>query len=141
MILYFLIALAIILETVFFPYPFTLLLMLVTVIGLGRKCLNLLFLTGIILDIFKLSLIGTDSLIFLILAAILLRYDKKIHFGNLFYVFVFIFTAIGLYSLYFYQLFFNPAYIIMTVVLPLALLYLIPYVFAGPSIFSRKLSV
>ncbi|KKS95398.1 MAG: hypothetical protein UV73_C0018G0011 [Candidatus Gottesmanbacteria bacterium GW2011_GWA2_43_14] len=120
-----LILLAIIIETVFLPYPFTLMLVIMSVIALGRNSLLPVFISGILLDLFAMRLWGLDSLIFLVVAALILRYNRKFQTGNPLYVFGFIFMAIGVYSLVFYRLLFSPSSLVMTLVLSVALLYLI----------------
>ena len=122
-----LMVLAIIIETVFLSFPFTLLLSMVAVMLLGRKSLWLVFLAGISLDLFSLRLLGLDSLIFLLVAAMILRYNRKFQLQSVWYVLSFIFTAVGLYSLYFYQQFFNLLYLLLTLILSVSLMYFLSF--------------
>lgn len=122
-----LMVLAIIIETVFLSFPFTLLLSMIAVMLLGRKSLWLVFLAGISLDLFSLRLLGLDSLIFLLVAAMILRYNRKFQLQSVWYVLSFIFTAVGLYSLYFYQQFFNLLYLLLTLILSVSLMYFLSF--------------
>ena len=128
-----LLILAIILETVFYVYPFTLLVVIMTVLILGGNSLYWVFIAGIILDLAGLRIMGGNSIFFLLISAIMLRYNRRFNFNNVINVMIFITVTINVYSFIFYQ---RRADLFITLFLALLLLYLLPWYF--PSLAGRK---
>lgn len=112
-----LLILGIILETIFFPYPFTLLIVIMAVLALGTQSFIFVFLAGIILDIFALRMIGLDSLIFLAVSAFILRYNRRINFSNYFNGIVFILITISGYTFVIYKRIINIQFLVFTILI------------------------
>jgi len=96
---------AILAETIFYPFPFTLLIVITIILGMGYESLIWVFLSGIFLDIFALRTIGLSSIFFLILAALILRYNRRFQLANIIYIMFFILIAVTLDLLIFYSKF------------------------------------
>jgi len=129
--LFFLLILGIILETVFYPYPFVLLVVIIAVLGVGSESLFFAFFAGFFLDLIGLRSLGMDSLIFLGLSALMLRYNRRIHFSNILNVMIFI--VVTLYSLIFYQRNISISNILLTLILGFLLLFILPMVILKPN--------
>lgn len=131
---------AILLETVFFTYPFTLLIIIMAALTRGAGSLFIAFAAGLILDIFGLRLLGSDSLIFVFLTAFLLRYNRRINFSNFFNVIIFIMVTLTLYSFIFYREYLKLPFFILTVPLSVFLLLFLPFI-ENPKKQSNKLKI
>lgn len=131
--LFFLLILGIILETVFYPYPFVLLVVIIAVLGVGSESLFFAFFAGFFLDLIGLRSLGMDSLIFLGLSALMLRYNRRIHFSNILNVMIFIVVTVTLYSLIFYQRNISISNILLTLILGFLLLFILPMVILKPN--------
>jgi len=124
----FLYILAIIAETVFYPYPFTFLIVIMTVLSIGPRSLVFAFIAGLFLDLFSLKLLGGNSLVFLLISAVILRYNRRINFTNILNVLVFIVLSCWLYYYIFYQKFLSFWNILATVLLSLVMLFILPII-------------
>ena len=120
---------AILAETIFYPFPFTLLIVITIILGMGYESLIWVFLSGIFLDIFALRTIGLSSIFFLILAALILRYNRRFQLANIIYILFFILIAVTLDLLIFYSKFLTFNYFIISVSVGLLLLYFLPVIF------------
>ena len=116
-------------ETVFYAYPFTMLMVMITVLSLGADGLLWVFLAGLILDLAKLTTIGTDSIIFLLVTAVMLRFNRRFNFSNFVNVLIFITGIQTLYSYFIYNKFFELQNILFSVIFSFLLLYFLPLVF------------
>lgn len=88
--------------TVFVTFPATLLLVTIYAMVFGRKSLGTLFLTGIFLDIYSMTIVGSHSVYFLVVYWIVDRYQKKMHAGVIFYPMVFIAGVVAVYQYFFH---------------------------------------
>ena len=136
----FLLILGIILETVFYPYPFTLLIVIMTVLSIGSQSLLFAFMAGLFLDLFNLKLLAGNSLVFLLVTAVMLRYNRRINFTNILNVLLFIVSTIWLYYFIFYHKFFGLWNILATATISLIMLYLLPILIPPPG-GGKKLKV
>lgn len=104
---------SIILESTLWPYPLTLIMVFMLISFFPQNSLMLIFTAGVILDLFSIRLLGIDSLIFLIIYAVIDRYSRKFQKENI----LFSLTILGI-SLVFYNLLFfrdlNPVKTLMT---------------------------
>ena len=121
---------ALILETVFYPYPFTLLAVIMSVLGLSSESILWAFAVGFLLDIAALRPLGVNSLIFLSISGFMLRYNRKVYFANIVYLLIFTLLAVFLYSYFFYRQILSVQAVIMTVIISYLLLYFLPYIFS-----------
>lgn len=97
-----LVGLSILLETSVFPFPLTLLTLLIIVVsGVGNTYL-LAFISGVVLDFFSLRYVGISSCYFLLVLFLLERYSKKIQFQNKFFQILCVAGVTLLYSYLFY---------------------------------------
>ena len=90
-----------IIEATLFSFPLTLCIVAVIAILTGTRFASLLFLTGIVLDLFAMRTIGQASLFFLITCWVSSRYQRKIYLGQLFTTTLFVATTIVIYDLIF----------------------------------------
>lgn len=102
-ILALLILISVILESTFFSFPLTLIVIAVCASYLDKNAKIVAFLTGLLLDIFSMRLIGADSLFFLSLLLVEERYQKKFHSGRFLFRINFLFLAVVIYNLLFYR--------------------------------------
>ena len=80
----------IIIESTLINFPLTLILVTILTSIRGEKIVPLVFIIGLVLDLFTLNLLGSNSLFFLLTTWVAVRYQKKMSSGNLFYPLSFI---------------------------------------------------
>ncbi|OGG27094.1 hypothetical protein A2960_03060 [Candidatus Gottesmanbacteria bacterium RIFCSPLOWO2_01_FULL_39_12b] len=95
----------IIIESTLINFPLTLILVTILTSIRGEKIVPLVFIIGLVLDLFTLNLLGSNSLFFLLTTWVAVRYQKKMSSGNLFYPLSFITVLMTLYNLIFYKKF------------------------------------
>lgn len=95
--------LCVVLQSSVISYPFTILA--VTVISIFREdeVVELAFVSGILLDLFSIRLLGVDSLYFLLIIYLGNRYRKKIHQGAFIYRFVYVMVPYVFYDALFHK--------------------------------------
>lgn len=104
-ILFLLLFFCIVVESTLVNFPLTLIIVTILTSIRGEKIVPLIFIIGLVLDLFTLNLLGSNSLFFLLTTWVALRYQKKMSSGNLFYPLSFIALLMALYNLIFYRKF------------------------------------
>jgi len=127
---------AIVIETIFYAYPFTLMIVIMSALTYSAESLIFAFAAGLFLDLFNLKLLGSDSLIFLCITAVILRYNRRINFTSILNILVFVVLSVAVYSFLIYQKFFNIWNILLTIVFSLVMLFFLPFLI--PEAGSRK---
>lgn len=92
---------AIVIETTFVSFPFSAVVLTITLLFLPEEDIWLLFLSGIIFDLFAQRLVGISSLFFLNLYFIIARYKKKFHGGQSVLKFILTGVIVAIYSFLF----------------------------------------
>lgn len=128
------ILIAIILEGVV-SYPFTLLSISIASVYLEGEVMLVAFVAGILLDLFTLRTLGVDSLYFLTLLFLGIRYKKKIYEGSVVYKFFYLLVSFVIYSLLFYRKL-DLVSLLVTVILTVSALFVFEKIF--PSVGSKK---
>lgn len=124
-----LIMISLIIESTFLPFPLVLILILFLSLGLGEKAYWLLFSIGIIFDLLTIRLLGIDSLIFLLLSWVIIRYNQKIQLKNYILVSILLITITDSYSFIFYRRWFSVLDIFLILILSYFLLLSLPRIF------------
>lgn len=94
---------SVVLETTQVTIPLTASLLTAVAILLGREAAMVLFVGGILLDLFSLRLLGQSSLYFLLIGMVAGRYQRKIFSANLPYTLVILFASTTGYQWFFYK--------------------------------------
>jgi rod shape-determining protein MreD len=102
-ILTFLILSIILVESSIWPFPFTLLIVIILGLLMGETSFLWAFFAGITLDIFTLRLLGTDSMMFLLVCMIIGKYQKKVNVVNYFYMSIITGITLFAYGFYYYK--------------------------------------
>lgn len=95
--------LSVVIESAFFYFPFTIMLVLYIVLILDWVPLPSIFLAGLLLDIWQDRLVGGNSLFFLIAVIAWGRYRKKLHTGTDLYQLIYFSLVTFLYCILFYR--------------------------------------
>lgn len=127
---------SIILESTLWPYPLTLVMVFMLISFFPQNSLLLIFLAGVILDLFNLRLLGMDSLIFLLIYTVIDRYSKKLQKENILFSLTILGTALITYNLLFFRNF-DPVETLITLVLSGVLYVLIKRFFTRERINGR----
>lgn len=102
MLLFILLALALIVESTLVSLPLTLLfLIIVTVWRKSHHMLLLAFLSGLILDVLLVRSIGVTSIFFLVVIAVMILYQRKYELRSPFFVIPFSMAASMLFVIFF----------------------------------------
>lgn len=96
------ILLSVILETTHVTTPLTASLLTAMALLLGREAALVLFIGGVLLDVFSLRLLGLSGMYFLLIGMLTGRYQRKIFSGNLPYTFVILIASTVGYQWLFY---------------------------------------
>ncbi len=138
--LFLLIILAILIESTFLPFPLVLTVIFIVNYYWEETTPEMLFLYGLLLDLFSLRLLGSGSLIFLSIYLINTLYAKKIQNKSLlFQVFLFV-ILVFIYNLLYYSLS-NLGLIFWEIAVGLLLLILFEKIFPHKKETNKKLSL
>lgn len=120
---------SLIIEATFVPYPLVLIQILLLSLGLGEGAYWPVFFIGIIFDLLTMRLLGIDSLIFLMLSWVIIRYSQKIQLKNYIFVSILLITITSSYSFLFYRRWFSVLDIFLILILSYFLLLSLPKLF------------
>lgn len=138
--LFLLIILSILIESTFLPYPLVLTVIFIVNYYFEETMPEMLFLYGLLLDLFSLRLLGLSSLMFLFLYAVNILYAKKLQNKSLpFQIFLYV-ILIFIYNLFYYSLTNFPV-ILLEIVIGLAVLILFERIFPRKKEAGKKLSL
>lgn len=133
-----LILLSIVVETTLVSYPTTAVVLTIAILYLGTDDIWLIFLSGIIFDLFSQRLLGLSSLFFISLYLIFSRYKKKFHGGRQSLRLLLTGAIVCIYSLLFSG-FINWKKIVVAIALAAFLLFLVEKYFVKAD--RRRLTV
>lgn len=111
--------LCLLIESTILPYPVTLVFNFILFPYLEKRIYFLSFLSGLLLDIFTLRILGLDSFIFLLIILIREIFNKRVRSKNVIYQIIFLILFLGPYSFYFYNLniYVNISFILISVLI------------------------
>jgi cell shape-determining protein MreD len=127
-------------ESSLWSFPLSLLLVLNLGLLMGDESYIWAFIAGFVLDIFTLRQLGVDSLYFLIVCFIIVKYQKKVNVVNYLYMSIFTGVVLCLYGYYYYKNI-NISYIIMSIAGSLIALRLISWYFPELILRRNKISL
>jgi len=101
---------AVVFETTIAPVPITAGILALFALVFAGENPWIFFLTGLMWDLFSMHLLGTGSVLFLIVSWIAQRYKRKFYLGNMLYQIIFISVVVASTSLIYYRTI-QPAYL------------------------------
>lgn len=114
-LLYILIFLGLLIESTLFPLPLSIIFAFMVSLHLDQSEASVIvFMEGVALDLFSFRVLGTDSLIFLLLLLFLSLFRQKMHAGRALYRLILLLSACLIYSVFFYKIF-SAGYIIAAI--------------------------
>ncbi|MBI2616534.1 hypothetical protein HYW55_00170 [Candidatus Gottesmanbacteria bacterium] len=125
--LLFVIGMSILLEATLFPFPLTLVTILIFAVSGIEETALIALLGGLLLDFFSMRYIGVSSIYFLATLFLLTRYSKKVQFQNKFFQLLYLFGATVFYSFLFYKSL-HVLYFIEVIVIGSVFLFTLKYV-------------
>lgn len=104
--LFILIFLGLLIESTLYPLPLTLIFAFMVSLHLDKTEASIIvFVEGVALDLFSFRILGTDSLIFLLLLLFLSIFRQKMHAGRALYRLIVLLSVCVVYSVFFYKIF------------------------------------
>ncbi len=104
--LFILIFLGILIESTLYPLPLSIIFAFMVALHLDTKEASLiLFAEGLALDFFSFRMLGTDSLLFLLLLVLLSIFRQKMHAGRALYRLILLIITCQIYSVLYYKIF------------------------------------
>ncbi len=104
--LFIFIFLGLLVESTLYPLPLAVIFAFMVSLHLDQKEASaIVFIEGVALDLFSFRILGTDSLIFLLLLLFLSIFRQKMHAGRALYRLVLLMSACLFYSVFFYKIF------------------------------------
>ncbi|OGG00040.1 hypothetical protein A2Y99_00490 [Candidatus Gottesmanbacteria bacterium RBG_13_37_7] len=94
---------SVIFESAVFSYPLTVLLVTIFSLVLSKKYPLLVFITGILLDVFLSRPLGSDSLVFLLIIFLAEKIEKKVAVISYIYLIIIILLVCLFYYILFYH--------------------------------------
>lgn len=138
--LFILIFLSLLVESTLYPLPLSLIFAFMVSLHLDQKEASVIvFVEGLLLDLFSFRLLGTDSLIFLLLLVFVSLFRQKMHAGRALYRVILLFSVCLIYSVFFYKIF-SISYMI-TAILSILGIFIYTERFFPVSLTNKRLSL
>lgn len=100
---FFLMVLSVLLETSAIPVPLTTGLVTALSLVLGFQAAGIIFISGLLFDLFTLRPLGASAMYFLLICFLAGRYQRKIFSGNTFYTVLLLLASIAGYQMVFFR--------------------------------------